>query len=338
MSFLHISQIEALEHKIRDIQATKRKQTLGGIATAPPLRSIRSRRTLKGHFGKITALHWSHADYVVSAGQDGNLLIWNPITSNKIQSITLKSNYVMSVGMEGTQGNLVACGGLDNLCTVYPRNAPNQAVEMASHDGFLSCCRFLNEKQILTSSGDSTCILWDISSGRPVSTFAEHTADALFLAVKDRTTFASCSVDKTIRLWDVRSPKSSVQCHVGHVGDVNGVDFLQPDTFATCSQDNTVRIFDLRAYNELACYGTPVDSSQEAIPTEGYTSVACSSSGRVVFAGHAEGYIDVFDVLKGGKAYQLTQAHERHISCLGVGPTGAALCSGSWDSLLKVWA
>lgn len=328
-----------MEGKILDIQASKREnQTLGGLPTSPPVRTARVRRTLKGHFGKVTALHWSHSDYVVSAGQDGNLLVWNPVTSNKIQSIPLKSNYVMSVGMEALQGNLVACGGLDNLCTVYPRSQPNNAVEMASHDGFLSCCRFLNEKQILTSSGDSTCILWDIASGRPTSTFAEHTADALFLAIMDRSTFASCSVDKTIRVWDVRSPKASVKCFVGHLGDVNSIDFMQSNTIATCSQDNTVRLFDMRAYNELICYGTPNDSSQEAIPSEGYTSVACSSSGRLVFAGHAEGHIDVFDVLKGGKAYQLTQAHERHISCLGVGPTGAALCSGSWDRQLKVWA
>ena len=30
--------------------------------------------------------------------------------------------------------------------------------------------------------------------------------------------------------------------------------------------------------------------------------------------------------------------HENRVSCLGVSPTGDALCTGSWDTLLKIWA
>jgi guanine nucleotide-binding protein G(I)/G(S)/G(T) subunit beta-1 len=163
---------------------------------------VKLRRTLKGHFGKVTAFHWSgDSKQLVSASQDGNLLIWNAVSNNNIQSIALKSSYVMSVGIEQSNGNLVACGGLDNLCTVYPRNAVDRAVEMASHDGFLSCCRFLDEQDILTASGDSTIIRWDISTARPVSTFSQHTSDATFLALKpiDRNIFASLSVDLTTK-------------------------------------------------------------------------------------------------------------------------------------------
>ncbi|KAL3908624.1 MAG: hypothetical protein SGILL_008415, partial [Bacillariaceae sp.] len=120
---------------------------------APP--SIKARRILKGHFGKITALHWAgDSRSVVSASQDGNLLVWNAVTANKLQSITLKSSYVMAVGMEPSKGNLVACGGLDNLCTVYKVNsssANHSPVEMAR---------------------------------RVIDTFAEHKADAMYLALR----------------------------------------------------------------------------------------------------------------------------------------------------------
>lgn len=30
--------------------------------------------------------------------------------------------------------------------------------------------------------------------------------------------------------------------------------------------------------------------------------------------------------------------HENRVSCLGVSPNGQALCTGSWDTLLKIWA
>jgi WD40 repeat protein len=43
--------------------------------------------------------------------------------------------------------------------------------ELNAHTGYISCCRFLNERQIITSSGDLSCILWDIESGAKVLPF-----------------------------------------------------------------------------------------------------------------------------------------------------------------------
>lgn len=254
----------------------------------------------------------------------------------------------MAVGIEQTKGNLVASGGLDNLCTVYPRNATDKAIEMAGHDGFLSCCRFLDEQDIVTSSGDSRCIRWDVQSGKPVSTFAEHSADALFLSLQpgDRNVFASCSVDSTTKLWDIRAPTHAVQTFQSpHSGDVNAVEFMPSDAhcLATCGQDNTVHLYDTRAYNELASFGTAT-AVNEAIPSDGYTSLSFSKSGRLIFCGHASGNVVAFDILSSQSSssssptFTLPQAHERHVSTVGVSPAGDALCTSSWDSLLKIWA
>jgi guanine nucleotide-binding protein G(I)/G(S)/G(T) subunit beta-1 len=329
------------------VSASKASVPPGGwfAIRAPP--AIKARRALKGHFGKITALHWGgDSKVVVSASQDGNLLLWNAVTANKLQSISLKSSYVMSVGIEQSVGNLVACGGLDNLCTVYKLDNPNMAMEMASHDGFLSCCRFLSEEYILTSSGDSTCLRWNISSGRVMDTFAEHKADALFLAVRpnDPNTFVSCSVDKTIKLWDVRSPLQSKQTFTGHTSDVNGVDFMPSDNnaFATCSEDGTVRVWDIRSYQEVTKFGSPkiMDESMPSTAGDGYTSIAFSKSGRLLFCGHSHSNVLAYDVLheRTTPAFTINQAHEGHVSCLGVSPDGNALCTGSWDFVLKIWA
>jgi guanine nucleotide-binding protein G(I)/G(S)/G(T) subunit beta-1 len=308
---------------------------------APP--TTKARRVLKGHFGKITACHWAgDSTAVVTASQDGNLLLWNAVTANKLQSISLKSSYVMSVGIEQSKGNMVACGGLDNLCTVYKFDKPSVAMEMASHDGFLSCCRFLSEEHILTSSGDSTCIRWDIASGRVLDTFAEHEADAMFMSLRpnDPNVFVSCSVDKTVKVWDIRSPKTSQQTLTGHMGDVNGIDFCPADgnTFATCSEDGTARVWDLRAYQEVARFGTLKTVDPNMPDPSGYTSIAFSRSGRLLFCGHSDSNVLAYDVLsdKPTPTFTLSQAHDSHVSCLGVSPNGDALCTGSWDFNLKV--
>jgi guanine nucleotide-binding protein G(I)/G(S)/G(T) subunit beta-1 len=348
-------QIAQLNSSINGKLAEKKDSTMAKAASAAPYLapirappSIKARRILKGHFGKITALHWAgDSRNVVSASQDGNLLLWNAVTANKLQSISLKSSYVMAVGIEQSKGNLVACGGLDNLCTIYKMDSPannHSPVEMASHDGFLSCCRFLSEDQILTSSGDSTCLRWSISSGRVMDTFAEHKADAMYLALRpnDPNCFLSCSVDKTIKLWDLRSPQTSKQTFTGHEGDVNGVDFVPSDNnaFATCSEDGTVRLWDVRAYQEVSRFGSLKHNEDPLADTSGYTSIACSKSGRLIFCGHSDSSVLVYDVLseRTVPSFTINQAHDGHVSCVGIAPDGNALCTGSWDFVLKIWA
>lgn len=54
----------------------------------------------------------------------------------------------------------LACGGMDNMCTVYDLNnrdatgAAKIVRELAGYEGFLSSCRFLDDKTLITGSGD----------------------------------------------------------------------------------------------------------------------------------------------------------------------------------------
>ena len=113
--------------------------------------------------------HWAgDSAHLVSASQDGKLIVWNGITTNKVQSIPLRSSWVMTCAFEDKENEMVACGGLDNLCSIYNLNQPQvlrASMELSGHDGYLSCCRFVGPQRILTSSGDSTCRFWDVERG-----------------------------------------------------------------------------------------------------------------------------------------------------------------------------
>jgi guanine nucleotide-binding protein G(I)/G(S)/G(T) subunit beta-1 len=98
----------------------------------------------------------------------------------------------------------------------------------------------------------------------------------------------------------------------------------------TGSDDASCRLFDLRADRELNSY-----ASENIL--HGITSVAFSASGRLFFAGYDDFSSHVWDTLKGERVGVLT-GHENRVSCLGVSNDGMALCTGSWDSFLKVWA
>lgn len=346
-----MNRVEAVRAEVADLKAQidairqeKNAKTVGAVAVrSSPLKDIRKppsvklRRTLKGHFGKVYAMHWAgDSDCLLSASQDGRLIVWNAKANVKTHAISLRSSWVMTCAFEQTKGNLVACGGLDNICSVYDiSQAQHTTQELTAHDGYLSCCRFIDDKTLLTSSGDSSCIHWDIETGEVLQTFSGHNGDVMSLCISpsDPNIFVSGSVDTTGRIWDIRTGKN-VQTHVGHDADINSVHFF-PDgnAFGTGSDDSTCRIFDMRCYGEVNKFGT------EAVSC-GITSVCFSKSGRLLFGGYDDFNVHAWDTLSAGEdhAFELPSPHENRVSCLGVNPNGDALCTGSWDTYLKVWA
>ena len=128
----------------------------------------------------------------------------------------------------------------------------------------------------------------------------------------------------------------------GHESDINSVHFCSSGkVFATGSDDSTCRLFDIRC-GQIGEYGN------DRILC-GITSVATSSSGRLLFAGYDDFACYGWDTLyqstgddeeSSNYCYEMTgtHGHDNRVSCLGVNSTGEALCTGSWDTYLHVWA
>ena len=297
------------------------------------------RKTLRGHFGKVYSLHWAgNGTDLVSASQDGKLIVWSAMTQLKLQAIPLRSSWVMTCAFEQSQGNLVACGGLDNLCSIYQVNQPQvmrSYRELAGHDGYISSCRFVNEGTIVTASGDSTCMLWDVELGQNKQVFADHESDVMSLSMLpsvDPNVFVSGSCDSMAKVWDIRTGKCTMTLR-GHESDINSI-CMFPDgkAFGTGSDDSSCKLFDMRAVAEVVSF-------QNEMVLCGITSVGFSRSGRLLFAGYDDYNCMAWDTLgNNSKSVFTLSGHENRVSCLGVSPDGAALCTGSWDTLLKVWA
>ncbi|KAE8260482.1 hypothetical protein A4X13_0g292 [Tilletia indica] len=329
---------ESLRERIRSrrdqMADTTLREASADLPTLPRI-VMKPRRTLKGHLAKIYAMHWS-ADkrHLVSASQDGKLIVWDAYTTNKVHAIPLRSSWVMTCAY-APSGNWVACGGLDNICSIYNlrgrEGSAKVARELSAHTGYLSCCRFLSDRQILTSSGDMSCMLWDIEAGVKTHEFTDHTGDVMSISLApDPNIFVSGACDATAKVWDIRLQRA-VQTFSGHESDINAVQFFPSGAaFATGSDDASCRLFDLRADRELNQF------THDNILC-GITSVAFSVSGRVLFAGYDDYLCNVWDTLKGDRVGVLA-AHENRVSCLGVSADGMALCTGSWDSKLLVWA
>ena len=296
------------------------------------VRALNIRRTLKGHDGKVYAMRWaSDSRNVLSASQDGKMILWETATTNKLAAVTMSSSWVMCCDIS-SDSILAASGGLDNICTVYRISDGEKIVELNEHTGFLSGCRFYNGNKMLTISGDCRTILWDMDKALPIREFSGHSGDVVSIDIPslDSEIFATGSCDMSARIWDIRSGRNE-RLYQGHEGDVNALSFF-PDgnAVATGSDDCTARLFDLRADNEIACYTHPNMEN-------GVTSLSFSSSGMFLFVAYDNGDFCQWDTMRGERISIQSSAHDERISALEVAPDGSAICTASWDSMLKVW-
>lgn len=346
------TKVKELKSNLSSLQEAKSSHTSKEVSKAAW--TPRHMKVLKGHFGKVYAMHWSgpSEERVVSASQDGKLIIWNALNTNKVQAIPLRSAWVMTCTYEQENNKFVACGGLDNTCSVYRvstdiGHTSKPEAELSEHDGYLSCCKFMGENKMLTSSGDTTCIYWDVSTTTPISTFVGHDQDTMSVdpSPTDSNMFVSGSVDSTCKLWDIRHNKS-VMTFEGHDSDVNGVTFF-PDgkSFASCSDDSSMRMFDLRALQSTNFFW-----NQSCVTS--ITACSFSKSGRLIFGGYETPDILVWDTCQftdsesGEGAVEVCQFSKsklkgmptNKVSDIGVHSNGNALCAASWDSHLRVFA
>lgn len=315
-----------------------------------PPRKFKCLKTLRGHLAKVYALQWGgeNGQNIVSASQDGKLLVWDAVTGNKINAIPLQNAWVMTCAYSNS-GSMVAAGGLDNCCSVYSlrqggTQSQTEKCKLEGHTGFLSSCHFLDgDTQMMTASGDHSCKLWDIEQRNPVTCFKSHEADVMSISLsKDARTMVTGACDSSCKLWDIRSGQC-VQTFSTANSDVNCVAF-HPSGLAfgagTDSQNNNsgeCLLFDIRSDQCVAEYMTNKSESQ----TYAVMSVDFSKSGSILFAGLDTGSVVGWDVPLETEYVHMSQSeshgHESRVNCLQVSPDGQALVTGSWDCTLKIW-
>lgn len=309
------------------------------------------RKILKGHFGKIYCAQWCKTPdqyRLVSASQDGKLVVWNGATGNKLSAVTLKSSWVMACGYGKDH---IAAGGLDNLVSVYTLgpegktelNSPPKC-ELNAHEGYVSCIRFMGDgtNKLISASGDQRVILWDYSKAQMVRAYEDHTSDVMSVSVNpaNMALIVTGACDEKARVFDLRQDgKKAAREFNGHQSDINGVVWMKNGYgFASGSDDASCLVWDVRVS------GGPMQSLSDAKKPSGVTSLDFSHSGRLCFAAYDDMpyTVSVWDTLTGRPATdplgQMQHSHEERISCVQVSEDGTAVLTSGWDMMLKIWA
>lgn len=325
----------ALEVARKDVADTDFYKMTENVVELGRIR-FKDRRHLRGHLAKITSIDWgSDNQLLLSASQDGKLMVWDTFTGKKINMIALKTAWVLSCAFSMSQ-NLAASGGLDNIISLFSLKSADESSslvhELTGHDGYIGDLKFIDDQHLLSCSGDLTCAYWDIEKAKIITTFRGHSNDvtAVALSRQNPSIFVSCSLDQTCLLWDLRT-SGAVQYFDGHQNAVSGVDFFPENSygFASASEDGSCRLWDIRGDQAIGVY---IDDFINC----GSTSVAISKSGRLLLAGYDDYNCHVWDLLREERVGILS-SHENRVSQVRISSNGVGVASGSWDTTCIIW-
>ena len=145
----------------------------------------------------------------------------------------------------------------------------------------------------------------------------------------DGTTLASASGDRTVRLWDLRTPEVAPRVLQGHEAGVGAVAF-SPDgtTLASASGDHTVRLWDLR---------TPEVAPRVLQGHEGEVrAVAFSPDGTTLASASSDRTVRLWDLRTPEAAPRVLQGHEAGVWAVAFSPDGTTLASVSAAAVATV--
>jgi WD40 repeat protein len=297
-----------------------------------------------------------NAAILASGGYDSSVRLWNGQSGQLLKTLQGHTNWVLCIKFS-PEGTILASGSDDQTVKLWDVCTGRLANTLLGHTGWVRCVDFSRDGKLLASSSDDRTIkLWNVD--RPESGSDEYRADSLSGSIcktleghtngvwsvafsPDGTLLASGSVDRTVKVWDVRTG-AIVRNLEGHSNWVRCVAFSPDGTLlASASYDSSVKLWDAR-------------TGELVLTLEGHTSgvwsVDFSPDGTLVASGSYDKTVKLWDACT-GELLKTLEGHTHGVWSVAFSPRAKLsqksatplqkqdliLASGSYDRTVKLW-
>lgn len=189
---------------------------------------------------------------------NGNVYIWNYNDQTLVKSFEITELPVRAAKFVPRK-QWVLCGADDMLIRVFNYNTMDKVKTFEAHGDYIRCIAVHpNLPYILTSSDDMLIKLWDWDKNWScIQVFEGHSHYVMQVSFnpKDTNTFASASLDRTIKVWSLGQPTPNFTLE-GHEKGVNCVDYFTGGDrpyLISGADDRLIKVWD---YQTKACVQT----------------------------------------------------------------------------------
>ncbi|CAH9056372.1 unnamed protein product [Cuscuta epithymum] len=196
--------------------------------------------------------------WILASLYSGTVTIWNYQTQTMTKSFEVTDLPVRSAKFVARKQWVVA-GADDMFIRVYNYNTMDKIKVFEAHTDYIRCVAVHPTlPYVLSSSDDMLIKLWDWEKGWTCTQIFEghsHYVMQVTFNPKDTNTFASASLDRTIKIWNLGSPDPNFTLDA-HTKGVNCVDYFtggDKPYLITGSDDHTAKVWD---YQTKSCVQT----------------------------------------------------------------------------------
>ncbi len=296
-------------------------------------------KTLQGHSDAVVSVCFSPDGQTIATGSyDRTVKLWHVSTGKCLKTLQAHTSRVWSVTFS-PNGSQLASGGDDRTAIIWDIDTGYAVSKFQGHSNCTYALALSPNRQILASAHeDQTLKLWLVRSQQTnPSTYeckyfkALHGHSNRIFAVAfspDGSILASCSGDRTIKLWDVETWRC-FHTFKEHTSWVWSLAF-SPDgkTLASGSYDRTVKLWNIKTGK---CINTLTGHPSSLL------SVAFSPDGTLLASSGYEQVIKLWDVLT-GECLKTWEAHQSRVWCVAFSPDGTTLATAGDDRIIRLWA
>eukprot|EP00045_Choanoeca_perplexa_P013710 m.156219 g.156219 ORF g.156219 m.156219 type:complete len:969 (-) comp16435_c0_seq1:82-2988(-) len=233
-----------------------------------PLR-LDIKRQLSSRSDRVKAVDLHPTEpWMLVALYNGTVNIWNYQTQTNIKTFEVTELPVRTARFVHRK-NWIVTGSDDMRISVFNYNTLEKVHTFEAHTDYIRCLAVHpTQPYLLSSSDDMSIKMWDWNQDWALKqTFEGHShyVMAVVFNPKDTNTFASCSLDRTIKVWQLGATQPNFTLQ-GHAKGVNCLDYFQGGEkpyLASGADDCTVKIWD---YQSKSCVQT----------LEGHTQNVCA--------------------------------------------------------------
>ncbi|KAI3928793.1 hypothetical protein MKW98_024394 [Papaver atlanticum] len=223
-----------------------------------PLRlDIKKKLAQRSERVKSVDLHPSEP-WILASLYSGSVCIWNYQSQTMVKSFEVTELPVRSSKFIARKQWVVA-GADDMYIRVYNYNTMDKVKVFEAHTDYIRCVAVHPTLPYVISSSDDMLIkLWDWEKGWMCTQIFEghsHYVMQVTFNPKDTNTFASASLDRTIKIWNLGSPDPNFTLDA-HLKGVNCVEYFtggDKPYLITGSDDQTAKVWD---YQTKSCVQT----------------------------------------------------------------------------------
>lgn len=253
---------------------------------------------------------------------------------------------------------------------VAPPTPPSARLRDLSRAVGVTACAVTHDGRAIAAVSDGAIQIWDLRSGRLLSTLTGHTGAIARCAVTaDGRRLVSASADTTLKVWDLMTGHALITL-AGHAATVESCAIVPGSRrVVSASADATLKIWDLDTGHVVTTLAQHTDAVTDcAVTPDGrrvvsasadttlkvwelatgdvvatlvghgceVTSCAVVGGGRRVVSGASDATLTLWDVETASAISSLT-GHTGAVTHCAVAPGGRRMYSASCDSTLKVW-